>query len=341
MPEIDKRMLRLALAIHSNLTVRPANGRLELPSASWDACVELVGNIRRAELRGWRLAAEHLRRELGYTLPTLQSELNALAAKLPVGYPARTVVPVREIYEDLIALLIDFKEFEHDTRGRWISATTEPIVLEGVYLGPFSIRLDWHRIGDDCPYRVIAKDPHPPESRDNVTHPHIMDDRLCEGDSRHAIRQSLAQGRLLDFFRLVANGLRSYNSDSPFVALELWSGSTCTDCGCVVDDDESGACHGCHEVVCGECDSCCSDCDNYFCSQCITTCELCDDSCCRRCLTSCKRCRKSVCSNCLEEGERCSNCNENKPSEQNQTTTEAPGGAAVQPHGVGQVAVRA
>ena len=49
-----------------------------------------------------------------------------------------------------------------------------------------------------------------------------MDERLCEGDGRSAIRQALAQGRLLDFFMLVAGGLRTYNAESPFVALEIW-----------------------------------------------------------------------------------------------------------------------
>jgi hypothetical protein len=86
--------------------------------------------------------------------------------------------------------------------------------------------------------RVIAKDPPPCESRENVTHPHVMDETLCEGHGRHAIRQAIAQGRLLDFFTLVANGLRTYNEESPFVALELWYGAACSDCGAVVDDED-------------------------------------------------------------------------------------------------------
>jgi hypothetical protein len=43
-------------------------------------------------------------------------------------------------------------------------------------------------------YRVIAKDAHPAESRENVTHPHVMDEVLCEGDGKHGIRRALSEG---------------------------------------------------------------------------------------------------------------------------------------------------
>lgn len=341
MPEIDKKLLRLASAIHAELNAHKSRERLELPTSCWDSCAELVSKSLRAEMRGWHLAAEQLRRDLGYSIPNLQSELNALASKLPRVTTSKTMTRIGDIYADLLVLVIEFNQTDYDVRGRWISVTTEPITLQGIYLGPFDISLDLRRAGDNCAYRVIAQDPHPPESRDNVTHPHVMDERLCEGDSRHAIRHALAQGRLLDFFNLVANGLRSYNPESPFVALEVWYGGTCSDCGAVVDEDDCYVCRKCEETICGNCECGCSRCGASCCSQCITVCEVCDDNYCRGCLSPCKQCRASVCSSCLEEDERCSGCHEKELREQNPITTQASIGAEVQPHGMGQAAVPA
>ena len=159
-------------------------------------------------------------------------------------------------------------------------------MLEGVYLGPFEIQLQWARVtnGGEPAYRVIAKDPHPAESRENVTHPHVMDEILCEGDGKHGIRRALSEGRLLDFFTLVAGVLRTYNPESPFVELALWSGSSCSDCGALVDEDYSYSCHKCGDTICGECETVCGGCDDSCCSGCIGSCAACEESFCRRCL---------------------------------------------------------
>jgi len=328
----------LAAAIHAELAIhRHRDVSIELPTCSWDSCVELVRQSRRADLRGWHLAAAELRKDLSYTLTTLQSELTAIISQLPRITTTKTVATVGDLYEDLLALQKDFEELDYDLRGRWLSVTTEPITLEGIYLGPFEIRLDWGRMSGDPAYRVIANDPHPAESRDTVTHPHVMDERLCEGDSRQAIRQAVVQGRLLDFFTLVANGVRSYNDDSPFVALALWHGGSCADCGAAVDEDDRYTCQKCEEAICGNCEVTCSGCDDACCSQCIMGCEVCDDNYCRGCLDACKGCRQRVCSNCLEEDERCSNCHDKEEREQNEVA--ASDHATVQPHCLGQAVV--
>src|SRR6185503_21200255 len=180
------------------------------------------------------------------------------------------------------------------------------------YLGPFEIQLQWSRQlqGDAPAYRVLAKDPHPAESRDNVTHPHVMDEILCEGDGRHAIRQALSQGWLLDFFTLVSGVLRTYNPESPFVELALWSGSSCSDCGALVDEDYSYSCHKCGDTICGECETVCGGCDDSCCSGCIGMCAACEESFCRRCLKPCEACHRHVCSGCLDDQERCTICHE-------------------------------
>jgi hypothetical protein len=340
MPSTNKPFLRLAGAIHAELAApRSRDTFVELPTCSWDRCAQLVRLVRRAELRGWHLAAEELRRDLGYTLSTLQSELTAIASQSPRIPITKALAKVGDVYCDLLALNEEFDEVDHDLRGRWLSVTTEPITLQDIYLGPFEIQLDWGRSGDDSAYRVIANEPHPAESRDNVTHPHVMDDRLCEGHSRQAIRQALSQGRLLDFFTLVANGLRTYNEESPFVALEIWHGATCSNCGAIVDEEERYLCQRCEETICQGCEVACCGCDDCYCSQCITGCEACDDNFCGGCLKPCKQCQRNICSNCLEEDERCSACHEKQEREDD--ADPAAGGAAVQPLCLGQAAVSA
>jgi hypothetical protein len=221
-------------------------------------------------------------------------------------------VSAGEIYKDLIALQEDFKELDFDVGPSRLSVTTDAIVLEGVYLGAFEIRLNWARASDpDRPcYHVIAKDPHPAESRDNVTHPHVMDEILCEGDGKHAIRLALSEGRLLDFFTLVAGVLRTYNPESPFVELALWHGSACSDCRAMVAEDYSYVCHRCGETLCGECETVCGGCEESYCSSCIGSCAACEESCCRGCLKRCDGCHRHVCSDCLNEQERCTKCHE-------------------------------
>lgn len=339
MSSINKSLLRLAVAIHSQLASHGGHDRVaELPKSSWECCTGLVAKIRRAELRGWQLAAAELRRDLAYMISSVQSELTAIASQLSALTPARPMATVGDVYEDLLTLEDDFDEVEFDIRDHRLSVTTEPITLQNVYLGPFEIQLDWGRTRDDSAYRVIASEPQPPESRENVTHPHVMDDRLCEGHSRHAIRQALVQGRLLDFFMLVANGLRTYNEESPFVALEVWFGVSCADCGALMDEDERYVCQKCEETICSGCEAMCGGCDDSCCSQCITCCAACDDNFCQGCLKPCKECRSSVCSGCLQDDERCSSCHE---KDQNNTTNPAPDRATVQPIRMGQTAVPA
>ncbi len=343
MPEINKPLMRLAVAIHAQLSASSSRARLvDLPTTSWNRCQELVRQIRRAELRGWHLAAAQLMTDLRHAASSIESELTAMRRELPPLTATQHMAKTSEIYRDLVALGAEFDETDFDLRGRWLSVTTEPIELERIYLGPFEIRLDWGRIpaGDRPAYRVIATDPHPAESRDNVPHPHVMDEVLCEGDGRQAIRHALAQGRLLDFFTLIAGVLRNYNPESPFVELALWCGRTCSDCGAVVDDDECFVCERCSESVCEGCEITCCGCDEACCSGCITGCAACDESYCRGCLQSCVHCSASVCDDCLHENERCPKCHEEE--QRNQETTDPPAvGAAIQPHGLGQALVPA
>ena len=112
-----------------------------------------------------------------------------------------------------------------------ISITTDPIVLDDTHLGPFQVRLDWNRLGSHQPYRVVALDPHPAAANEAVTHPHVQEEHLCEGEGRAGIESALNTGRLCDFFLIVSRLLGTYARGSAFVELDDWEGIRCQDCG--------------------------------------------------------------------------------------------------------------
>jgi len=145
----------------------------------------------------------------------------------------RPIATAEDIYRDILALHDEFEDVSWERRQQTLGARTEPIELEGVHLGEFGIRLDWGNLVNGHPenYCVVALDPHPASSNESVTHPHVQDKDVCEGDGRIPIRTALEQGRLMDFFLVVRNLLRTYNSGSPFVSLDEWYGANCSDCG--------------------------------------------------------------------------------------------------------------
>lgn len=70
---------------------------------------------------------------------------------------------VRDIYEDLVALQLEFDEVDWSFKAGTLSAVTEPIVLEEIDLGPFEIVLDGRQIDTATPNHVIAKRENPAE----------------------------------------------------------------------------------------------------------------------------------------------------------------------------------
>jgi len=344
----EKRCMRLTLAIHRQFTAnKPTPVSVELPTATWRQGELLLRRMQMAHQRGWRLAAHRLQRELRETLRRLHGELIAVDRLLD---PERTdphTATVKDLYADLIALRSEFEKVSLDSRRRTISVTTEPIELEGQYLGPFEVRLDWTDLAGGHPnnYWVVAVDPHPAASNEGVTHPHVQDDAVCEGDGRPAIRDALQQGRLLDFFLIVANLLRTYNPGSPHVSLSDWHGVDCSDCGSRVGEDDRWTCEKCEAVACDDCYCNCAGCDGIFCNDCVTPCVGCDENNCGACMTRCSGCRAERCPDCLDDDERCANCHEEQTSGSDTESTgsggQAHAGAAVQPDRVGEAAVPA
>lgn len=219
----QRQLLRLAQAIYRANAAPDKPAPLALPEEAWRNCQTLLRRRAQAHSRGWQAAAAQVQRGLKVSVRNLAEELTVCAAVLEPP-PATPFASPREIYHDLLALQDEFIDFAWDRQEHTLSVTTPAITLEGVPLGRFAITLRWPslrpvRYGG---YRITALDPHPAEKDEDVTHPHVQGEMLCEGDAHAAIQKALSQGRLLDFFLIVRSVLETYNSDSPYVALEEW-----------------------------------------------------------------------------------------------------------------------
>ena len=225
-----------------------------------------------------------------------------------------TTPSLKSIFDELNQLQQEFDGVELNTKEYYISVNTEPITLDDIYLGPFEIKLDLEKLNSlhkDSPYCVIALDPNPAGTSEEVTHPHVSNEKLCEGDGYTAIRSALQQGRLTDFFTMVKGILNTYNPDSPYVALSDWAGISCYDCGYVMDNESCYFCYRCEHDYCSECSTYCRSCDESICMACVGKCEICEEPFCRGCVKECSQCGESVCDSCMEDG-LCVNCNEEK-----------------------------
>jgi hypothetical protein len=301
--------------------------------------------LQTATDRGWHLAAERLQRDLLETLRRLQEELTCTLHQFERNQHSTNSVSIRDLYADLLGLTLEFEDVKFAARDETLSVTTEPIELESVYLGSFEICLevgDWSK--DASPdYRVIAKEPQSATANEDVTHPHVQHEILCEGEGRNPLRQAWEQGRLYDFFLIVANLLRTYNPASPYVTLEDWFGVECSDCRGNVPYDDQRSCDHCESLVCEECFDRCLECSDGLCSECATCCPACNEKYCEACMSSCDSCHTPLCPECLDNKERCSSCHEQETtnaekdqSQEEKASAVSAADVAVQPHGVGE-----
>jgi len=128
----------------------------------------------------------------------------------------------------------EFDSVDFDNSENAISVVTDLITLDDVPRGPFKIQLRLGKLGElykNRPYRVIVPNPNSAATDESVSHLHVSDQKLCEGDGSAAITASLQQGRLSDFFTMVRSILNTYNPDSLYVALHDWDDTRCYDCG--------------------------------------------------------------------------------------------------------------
>lgn len=343
-----RRFLRPASALLAALdATRSGCAQLCLPSLPWDQCAELIALNDKVRARDWPTAADNVRRRLAGALEALLHDIRRTMRQC-AEQPVAVIRPsLRSVVDDLSALETEFDEVAFDLRARQLWVVTGPIELDDVPLGRFRIRLCWGRLGESRPYIVEALDPNPAATDSGVTHPHVHDEALCEGDGKAAIRAAMEEGRFFDFFLLVRQILETYNPSSAYVRIQDWVGTTCGDCGSTTDRDEAIPCEHCESDLCGDCGSSCGDCGRINCSECRTVCYGCEADYCRRCLRACDACGESFCQECRTDG-LCEPCRENleEPEDDVEPETEAaapPDAADVEVYadGVGEVGLPA
>jgi hypothetical protein len=202
-----------------------------LPIELINRCEGLARRANLASQKNYFAAERRTRGELAIALEVLEKQLRSERELLQMPTARRNLATPLDIYHDLVSLFDEFPFVTWCTQEKSISATTERIVLDGVDLGPFTICLHWDSLDRSHAYQVSAVEPNPAASDQSITHPHVQDGNLCEGDGRSGIKQALAEGRLLDFFLIVRSILTTYNSFGAYVNLERWHGVHCDGCG--------------------------------------------------------------------------------------------------------------
>lgn len=311
MPNPNRQLIKVVESIHRLLT-----GNIDVPSPpalpirAWEAVECTARGVAKAREHGWQVAARIKSRELVARLEELHREIDQVLWQVVDVQTPRKIASPSELYLDLVALQEEPFELEIDADAGELCVTTEPVVLEGLDLGRFQIRLKLERLQDEWPYRVVALDPAPAAANSSVTHPHVNDEVLCEGDGSASVRKALAEGRLFDFFTMVDRLLHTYAPGRAHIELDQWQGMGCHDCGCVVDEDDHCVCSRCDQVICPGCVGTCTNCDQSVCAGCSYSCQQCNEVACLRCLKTCAACQEQVCPDCLNDQNLCPTCYE-------------------------------
>ena len=268
------------------------------------------------------LAAGKYKSRIARTLNDLSYLISRNKQLLDV--PEGKVPKLSMLVAELQQLQADCGQIDYDKNNNAVSIVTSSIDLDDVYLGPFKIELHLNKLPElykESPYLVIALEPNPAATDESVTHPHVSNERLCEGDGSVAIRTALEQGRLTDFFTMIKSILNTYNPDSPYIALSDWDGTPCYDCGYNCNRDNCYYCSFCDRDYCEECSSYCRICEETLCLGCGGQCPHCEELVCPNCISECKECEEICCKECLTEN-LCPNCLEERDDNEESERTE-------------------
>ena len=245
-PNPNRQLIKVIEVVHRRLA-----GNIDVPAPpavptqAWEAVGSAARSIAKARQHGWQVAARMKSRELVVRLEELHRAIDQMLWQLVDVQTLRKIASPGELYLDLVALQEEPFELEVDADEGELCVTTEPVVLKGTDLGRFQIRLKLGGLQDEQSYRVVALDPAPAASNRLVTHPHVNDEVLCEGDGSVSVRKALAEGRLFDFFTMVDRLLHTYAAGRAHIELEQWQGMCCHDCGCVMNEDDYCVCARC------------------------------------------------------------------------------------------------
>jgi len=343
MSSIRKQLLRTAVTVHQRLLPNTQNYEtVKLPP--WESVSRLARQLDTASCRGWYRAAARLKQDLVHEMNSLCQRVANVVAELASASNSVRQLSAADVYADLVALEEEFEKVIWDRECQQLRVTTEPIELDGMDFGRFQVCLELNSRSAGRSYHVVALDPRPAACNESVTHPHISNEDLCEGDGREAIRSALDSGRLYDFFMVVGRLLNTYAPGRAYVELDNWDGTPCEDCGAIVGEEERWTCEHCGAASCRDCLTGCSQCGSSHCSNCLSICPACDQPNCASCLNHCGQCRRAVCADCLEAG-YCPRCRHQEPDDEEPISTAspnlsatAPADPALQSHGMGQTA---
>ena len=314
--EDKKNLIRMAYKVQEALIMLKQSRYLEMMrqlTTFTGQLEELTAQSKKmgiSLLNGWFSAAERCCKSVNRLLGDIPHSVSKL--RQLTNAPPKELPKLSTLFDELNQVQQEFGSLEIDNAKSTISVITESITLDDVYLGPFRIQLELQKFNElytSSPYHVIALSPNPAATDETVTHPHVSNEILCEGDGSVSIRAALEQGRLSDFFTMVKSILTTYNPDSPYVALIDWSGEACYDCGYVMSRDDIYFCSLCQRDYCSECSTYCRCCDEGCCVGCAEQCSYCEDQVCMNCMQECAKCNSACCSSCLEDNV-CPNCKE-------------------------------
>jgi len=293
--------------------------------------------------RKWYLAAKKIRSRISRNVSQLSHSLELF--RLAVNSDDVELPKLTDIVEDLFQIEREFGSFRFDSSEDAISVITDPITFEDISLGSFEIKLflnDIDKISDVSPYKIVAIDPNPADINSDVTHPHVSDEILCEGDGRIPIQKAIQQGRLCDFFMVISQILQTYNHCSPYVSLDNWQGVSCYDCGDAVSCDDSYYCEECEQDYCSSCIASCQICDAIACLGCSVECLDCRNLVCEQCSVECEDCHRKLCEDCVNEERLCISCQEQREVQENEEQNqEAASESEIFSNSLGETAVHA
>jgi hypothetical protein len=277
MASFDRSLWRAASQIAGALQTQPhSRPTVTLPHTSWQHVLRLSERWDEAHERGWLCAADHVRDLLQTQLRWVTIELNTAITTLGAAAEDTVRSTARDVYHELVALHEEFDEVEIDLRGTEIVVTTDRIVLEDLDFGPFQIIWSWSPSPSDQGVKVVAQEPNRPTSRDDMSHPHVLDDILCDGAAQQPLRRALQAGRLCDYFLIIRQVLQTYNPSSAYVGLDDWEGARCNSCDGSFSLDELCRCDECDTRVCEDCAEECAECGACGCRSCLYLCTKCE-----------------------------------------------------------------
>lgn len=324
------RLLRIASTVHDRL-LAAATTRRRTAFAMLSQVTEMLDDLPRLRQRFDWACQRAMTTASNRLIEQASRQLNCVASvatnvRQALDDACNQQTPrLSDILAELQQAEDDFDQpLQYDRSAATLSLTTGPIILDGLNLGQFQIRLNLKDFGQSTAgraYRIIAKQPNPAAGNDHVTHPHVSSESLCEGDACTPIRNALIQGRLADFFNIVRGVLTTYNADSPYVRLDEWDGQPCYDCGSLISNGDAfyceycerdycescyGNCRVCDASLCYCCQSRCESCGGMYCPECEAVCLECHTAQCKTCMPKCPGCQRLVCDDCSQACDACS-----------------------------------